>query len=76
MGKRAEEWIGRVTWMSRMKGQVEVDGGRMVWELVARPRMEYAAEVWWVGGHSASRKLESAQMKMGKSLLGGGRSIQ
>ena len=25
----------------------EVDRGRMVWELLARPRIEYAAEVWW-----------------------------
>ena len=27
--------------MSRVDGQVEVDRGRMVWELLARPRMEY-----------------------------------
>ena len=32
--------------------------------------MEYAAEVWWVGGRSACRKLESSQMKMGRRLLG------
>ena len=36
MAKKAEEWIGRVTWMSRVNGQVEVDRGRMVWELLAR----------------------------------------
>ena len=35
-----------MTWMSRVNGQVEVDGGRMVWELLARPSMEYAGEVW------------------------------
>ena len=32
--------------------------------------MEYAAEVWWSGGYSACRKLESAQMKVGRRLLG------
>ena len=28
------------------------------------------AEVWWSGGCSASRKLESAQMGVGRRLLG------
>ena len=32
--------------------------------------MEYAAEVWWTGGRSTCRKLESSQMKMGRRLLG------
>ena len=47
--------IGRVTWTSKVNGQEEVDRGRMVWELLARPSMEYAAEVWWTGRHSACR---------------------
>ena len=47
MAKKAEEWIGRVTWMSRVNEQVEVDRERMLWKLLARPSMEYAAEVWW-----------------------------
>ena len=41
-------------WMSRVNGQVEVDGRKMVWELTA--------EVWWSGEHSACKKLEAAQM--------------
>ena len=53
MTKKAEEWIGKVTWMSRVNGQVEVDRGRMVWELLARPSMEYTAGMWWPGGHGA-----------------------
>ena len=53
MAKKEEEWFGRVTWTSRVNGQVEVDRGRMVWKLLARPSMEYAALVWWTGGHSA-----------------------
>ena len=46
--KKEDEWIGRVTWMSRVNGQVEVliDRERMVWRLLARPNMEYAVEVW------------------------------
>ena len=27
-GGKTEEWIGKVTWMSRVNGQVEVDIGR------------------------------------------------
>ena len=55
--------------MSRMNGQVDVDRGRMEWELLARPSMEYAAEVWWTGVHSACKKLESAQMTVGRRLM-------
>ena len=62
----AEEWVGR----SSVNGQVEVDRGRMVWECLVRPSMEYAAEVWWTGGCSACRKLEASQMKMGRRLWG------
>ena len=69
MAKKVEEWIGRVTWMSRVNGQVEVDRRRIVWEVLTRPSMEYAAEVWWTGGRSACRKFESAQIKVGRRLL-------
>ena len=70
MAKKAEEWIERVTWMSRVNGQVEVDRGRMLWELLVRPSMEDAAEVWLTGRRSACRKLELSQTKMGRKLLG------
>ena len=26
--------------------------------------MEYVVELWWMGGHSACRKLESAQIRV------------
>ena len=39
---------------------VDVDRGRMVTELLARPSMEYVAGEWWTRGHGVSRKLESA----------------
>ena len=43
---------------------------RMVWELLAKPSVEYAMEVWWTGGRYICRKLESSQMKMSRRLLG------
>ena len=55
--------------MSGVSGQVEVNRGRIVWELLARPSMWYTAEVWWTGGRSACWKLESSQIKIGRSLL-------
>ena len=41
---KAEEWI-KVVWMSKVNGKMEVDRGRMLWELLARPSLEHAAEV-------------------------------
>ena len=70
MEKNGKECIGKVTWMSRVNGLVNIDKGRMVCELLARPSMEYAAEVWWAGGCTACRKLESGQMGEGRILLG------
>ena len=61
--------------MSRVNGQVEVDRGRMVCEHLARPCLEYAAEVWWTGGCSACRKLESSLTKMGRRLLGASNTV-
>ena len=69
MAKKAEEWVGKVLWMSRVNGQVEVTG-RMVWELIGRLSVEHAAEVCWSGGRSACRKLEVAQVRVGRRFLG------
>ena len=33
-----------------------------MWELIGRLSVEHAAEVWWSGGRSTCRKLESAPM--------------
>ena len=60
----------KLKWMSRVSGQVEVDGGKMVWKLLARPSTQYAAEVCLTGGRSACRKLGLPQMKIGRRLLG------
>ena len=34
------------------------------------PSLEYASEVWLIGEQTACRKLESVQMRVGRSLLG------
>ena len=38
MREKAEEWAGKMEWMSRVNGQIEVERGRLVWELLARPK--------------------------------------
>ena len=43
--------------------------------ILARPSMEYAAEVRWIGGRSACRKLESSQTKTGRKLLGASNTV-
>jgi hypothetical protein len=47
-----------------------VERGRMVWELMAGPCLEHAAEVWWPGGKVVGKKLESIQEKVGRKPLG------
>ena len=46
-----------------------------MWELLARPSMEYATEVWWVRGRGACRKFESSQMKMCRRLVGANNTV-
>ena len=75
MAEMAEEWAGK---MSRKDGQVEVERGRLVWELLARPGLEHAAEVWsswWPGGKSVNRKLEAVQERIGRRLQGASRTV-
>ena len=75
MKEKAEEWAGKVEWMSRKDGQIEVERGRLVWELLARPGLEHAAEIWWPGGKAANKKLEAVQDKVGRRLLGASRTV-
>ena len=71
---KAEEWAGRTEWMSRVDGHIEVERGRLVWELLARPSLEHAASVWWTGGEVSSKKLGTVQDRVGRKLLVCGRS--
>ena len=66
---------GRQSGMSKKDGQIEVERGRLVWELLARPTLEHAAEILWPGGKTANRNLEAVQEKLGKRLLGASRSV-
>ena len=68
MKEKAEEWAGKTEWMSRKDGQIEVERGRLVWELLVRPSLEHAAEihVWWPGEKTTNRNLEAIQDKVGR----------
>ena len=61
MKKKADAWAGKTEWMSKKDRQIEVEGGRLVWELLARPCLEHAAEVLWPGGKTTNRNLEAVQ---------------
>ena len=50
MVEKAEEWVGKIEWMARVDGELEAEQGCLLWDLVARPGLEHAAEVWWPGG--------------------------
>ena len=41
MVNKAEERVRKVMWMSRVNGQVEVDRGRMLRELIRRQSVEH-----------------------------------
>ena len=70
---REKEWAGRTEWMSRVNGQIEVECGRLIWELLVHPSLEHAASVWCTGGKVANRKLEAVQERVGRKLLGASR---
>ena len=74
MANMAEEWVGNEIWISS-EWTAEVDRGRMVWEHIGRLSVEHAVEVWWSGWHSAYRKLESAQIRVGRRLLGASNTL-
>ena len=44
MVERAEEWAGKLQWMSKVDGVMNVERGGLIWELLARPAFEHAAE--------------------------------
>ena len=54
---------------SSYNGQIEVERGRLVWELLARPSLEHAASVWWTGGNVANKRLEAVQERVAGYVL-------
>ena len=46
---KAKERIGKVVYISKVNVKIQVDRGRKVWEQLARPSLEHAAEVGFKG---------------------------
>ena len=61
--------------MARVDGELEAERGRLLWDLVARPGLEHAAEVWWPGGKTVGKRLEAVQDRLGRRLLGASRTV-
>ena len=57
MRGKAEKWGPRNGCTSRVNGEMEVDRDRLIWELLSRPCLEHASEVWLTGGKVACKKL-------------------
>ena len=53
MREKAEKWGARIGCMSRVNGEMEVDRGILIWELLARSCLEHSSEVWWTRGKAA-----------------------
>ena len=62
----AEKLGPRIDCMSRVNGEMEVDRGRCIWDLIARSCLEHSSEVWWAGGKTVSKILK----KIKKTLAG------
>ncbi len=75
MTEKAEEWAGKVERMCRKEGQVEIERGHLVWELLGRLGVEHAVEIWWPGGKTANKKMETVQERIGRRLLGASRTV-
>ena len=70
----AEKLGGRIGCVSRVNGEMELDKGRLIWELLARPYQlyqEHASEVWRRRGKAAFINLEKIQENIGRKLVNG-----
>ena len=75
MGKRAEKWGGggggRIGCMSRVNGEMEVDRGRLMWELLAKSGLEHGCQVWWTRRKAACKNnVKKIQENIGRKLVG------
>ena len=52
----------------RVNGVLEVERGRLIWELLATP-LEHAAEVLWAGNKQLTRKIERIQKMAVRKLV-------
>ena len=55
--------------------QIEVERGRLVWELLERLGLENVAEVWLPSGNITNKKLEHGQDIVNQHLLESSRSV-
>ena len=70
MREKAEKWGARISCMSRVNGEMKVDRGRLIWDLLARPCLEHASEVWWTGWKAACKNLEKIRENIGRKVEG------
>ena len=50
---------------------MDVERGRLIWELLARPAFEHAAEGWWKGGESNEQEVGIGAGKSGSRTMAG-----
>ena len=69
MREKAEKLEARIGCVSRVNGVMEVNSGRLIWQLLARPCLEHASEVWWTGWKTACKNLKNNQEIFGRKLV-------
>ena len=52
-----------------------MDRGRLICELLARPCLEHASELWWAGGKAVCKNLEKIQENIGRKLVSEGSTV-
>ena len=62
--EKAEKWEVRIGCMSRVNGEMELDRGRLIWELLARSCLKHASE------KAVCKNLEKIQENIGRKLVG------
>ena len=54
---------------------MEEDRGGLICELLARPCLEHASEVWWTGRKVTCKNLEKIQENIGRKLVRGSSTV-
>ena len=67
--EKAEKWEVRIGCMSRVNGEMELERGRLIWELLARSCLEYASE------KAVYKNLEKIQENIGRKPVGGNSTV-
>ena len=67
--EKAEKCEVRIGCMSKVNGEMELDRGRLIWELLARSCLEHASE------KGVYKNLEKIQENIGTKLVGGNSTV-